>query len=978
MAHAARPLGWTLVREKTIQRGQKSVRPDGALVDLFQISRGWYEAKGPGADLAAAARAKFEAGYPRENMLFWQPGRILLAQGAATAEFDAGTPEGLAAAVCRFLEHREPVHERWEEAVRVFKDRVPELAQGVLALIRREQSAGPRFKRAFEDFATLCRAALNPNLSTAAVEEMLLQHLLTERIFRKVFDNPDFVRRNVIAAEIEKVIDALTSRQFSRQEFLKSLDPFYGAIEETAAGIEDWSEKQGFLNTVYEQFFQGFSVKVADTHGIVYTPQPIVDFMVESVEELLAREFGTSLADAGVHVLDPFVGTGNFLVRVLRKIAERRLSALPAKFAGELHANEVMLLPYYIASLNLEHAFYELTGNYQPFDGLCLVDTFELAEEAQGALFTEENTERVERQRRAPIRVVIGNPPYNVGQKKENDNNKNRKYRVLDRRIRETYGAASNASSLISLGDPYIRAIRWATDRIAEEGIVAFVCNSNFLDGIATDGLRKHLAGDFDRLYILDLGGNVRKNPKISGTSHNVFGIKVGVSINFLVRRREREPAAVVLYAKVPEDWRKEVKWNYLVEKGKASEVAWSPLVPDERYNWLTEGLRDEFRDFLPLATEKGLTQAVFGLHTVGLKTNRDAWAYNFSREALAANMRRMIEVYNDHVRRWPLAKREKQQIDDWVEQDDSKIAWSRDLKLDVDRGKRAEFEEVALRSAFYRPFTRSHLYYSRIFTEEPRRFGEMYLAEDRHHGAAGIWVKTGQEWPFFALASRCLVDNLPQGGSQFFPHQTLSSDGLPQDNITDWALALFRSHYPAPSPSSPLSKLDIFHYVYAVLHHPTYRTRYAANLRRELPRVPLAPDFWGFARAGARLVALHADYESAPEFPLTERWTPGAGLDWRVERMKYDPAKGEIRYNAALTLTGIPLEVERYRLGHKSAIGWVVDQYRVSTDPRSGIVNDPNRADDPRAIVRLIRQVVHVSVETVKEVESLPELGVG
>lgn len=982
LAHCGRRFGWTLAREHTVQRAGRTLRPDGTLLDEFCLSRGWYEAKSAGADLAREARNKLAQGYPRQNTLFWQPGRILLYQGGEVFGFDAGEPTRLIDALRLFFEHEEPEIERWEEAVRHFKDRVPELAQSLLALIRREETRNRGFRAAFEAFTQVCRTAINPNISRQAVEEMLIQHLLTERIFRRVFDNPDFIRRNVVAAEIEQVINALTSQSFSRPDFLRNLDPFYGAIEETAAAIEDYAQKQGFLNTVYEQFFQGFSIKLADTHGIVYTPQPIVDFMVESVEELLHKELGTSLAAAGVHLLDPFVGTGNFLVRVLRRIAATRKSALPAKYAGELHANEVMLLPYYVASMNVEHAYFELVGNYQPFEGICLVDTFELAEQGQRPLFTEANTERVERQKRAPIRVVIGNPPYNVGQVNENDNNKNRKYKSVDQRVRETYARDSRASSTSKLDDPYIKAIRWATDRIGEEGIVAFVCNSGFLDGIATDGMRKHLEEEFDSIYVLDLGGNVRTNPKLSGTTHNVFGIQVGVSVNFLVRRRERRQRAEIYYFRTVEDWRKEEKHRFLEDKQRVSGIDWQRIEPDARHTWLTTGMHKEFASFLPLGTKEAQAQqepqgALFRLYTLGVTTARDSWAYNFDREELAANMRRMIEVYNDHVARWPLAARKGKSLDSWVEADGTKIAWSRDLKADVTRDKSSSFSEDVIRKSLYRPFSHRFLYYDPILNEEVRNYARVFpTAELESENVAITCTGPGSEKPFLAIATNRIADyHLVGSGStaQAFPFYTYDPGGSHRrENITDWALAEFRTRYADRS----IGKWDIFHYVYAVLHHPAYRERYAANLRRELPRIPFAPTFRPFAEAGARLAELHVEYGNQPGLPLVERWKPGAPLDMRVERMRYDPARGEIVYNDALTLGGIPPEVDRYRLGHKSALGWVVDQYRVTIDKRSGIVNDPNREGDPRAILRLIGQVVTVSLETVRLVEALPDLG--
>ena len=371
-------VGWTLVEQHSVRRQKSTIRLDGALLDSYTLMRGAWEAKDSHDDLALEVQRKFAAGYPHDNIMFQAPQRVILWQdGRQVLDADISKPEALVDALNTFFNYTPPQYEAWDQAVAEFRQRVPELAQGVLNLIEQERQANrnPRFIAAFSQFHALVRDAINPNISVQAVEEMLIQHLLTERIFRKVFNNPDFVNRNVIAREIETVIQALTSRSFNRNDFLKNLDRFYGAIEQTAATIDDFSHKQDFLNTVYENFFQGFSVRVADTHGIVYTPQPIVDFMVRSVEAILKREFNTSLGNNGVHVLDPFVGTGNFLLRVMREIPRSRLAS---KYANELHCNEVMLLPYYIASMNIEHLYYELTGNYQPFEGICLVDTFKI------------------------------------------------------------------------------------------------------------------------------------------------------------------------------------------------------------------------------------------------------------------------------------------------------------------------------------------------------------------------------------------------------------------------------------------------------------------------------------------------------------------------------------------------------------------------------------------------------------------------
>jgi predicted helicase len=536
-----RQFRWALIAEWPVKRaGRASARVDGALVDEYRLTHGFWEAKDAGDDLPREVKKKFEAGYPTSNILFQAPERAILWQNnREVLDADLTNPDELVKTLSLFFEYQPPAYEQWEQAVEDFQTEIPEFGRALTEVIEKERKTNKRFREAFTGFYELCRQSINPNLSERAVEEMLIQHILTERIFRTVFKNSDFTRRNVIAHEIEKVIDALTAQAFSREEFLRRFDHFYRAIETTAATIEDFAQKQEFLNAVYEKFFQGFSVKVADTHGIVYTPQPIVNFMVRSVEEILHKEFGKSLSSKDVHILDPFVGTGNFIVRVMQEIKRTQLEQ---KYKQELHCNEVMLLPYYIASMNIEHEFYELAGAYEPFEGICLVDTFELAEAKQISFFSTENTERVERQKRAPITVVIGNPPYNVGQLNENDNNKNRKYKVMDKRVAETYAKDSKATNKNALSDPYVKAIRWASDRIIQngQGIVALVTNNSFIDNLAFDGMRQHLEKDFDSLYVLDLGGNVRKNPKLSGTTHNVFGIQVGVSINIFVRKRRR------------------------------------------------------------------------------------------------------------------------------------------------------------------------------------------------------------------------------------------------------------------------------------------------------------------------------------------------------------------------------------------------------------------------------------------------------
>jgi predicted helicase len=665
---------------------------------------------------------------------------------------------------------------------------VPELAAGLLQLIEKERTGNQRFIQAFEDFSNLCRQTINPNISTNAVEEMLIQHLLTERIFRSVFNNPDFVERNSIAREIEKVIVALTSHSFSRHDFLRSLDRFYGAIETAAAAIEDFSQKQGFLNTVYEKFFQGFSIKVADTHGIVYTPQPIVNFMVKSVQEILQKEFGRSLSDSNVHILDPFVGTGSFMVSVMREMQKFRL---PYKYAHELHCNEVMLLPYYIASMNIEHEYYQLTGSYLPFEGVCLVDTFELAEGKQLPLFTEENTARVKRQQSAPIFVIIGNPPYNAGQVNENDNNKNRKYPAIDKRVANTYGRESRATLLSKLNDPYVKAIRWASDRVGDEGVVALVTNNSFVTEITFDGMRRCLGRDFDAVYILDLGGNVRKNPKLSGTTHNVFGIQVGVSINLLIKRKSDEPKqAKVFYAHVDEFPRKEEKYDFLDSKDSIGSVDWEEKKPDGTHNWLTKGMQVEFESLLQIRTHsvKTFTRepfAIFSTSCPGINTARDAIVYNFDKNRLLSEVGQFCDDYNLEVT-WYKQKGRPSDIDSFVNYE--RIKWSSTLKNHLKRGILAEFDGAKVRPSFYRLFIRMLLYHDQVLNERPALFSQIFPnpaaeAENRVQCTSGV----GSNKPSQALITNMIpcFDILEK--TQCFPFYTYDEDGSNrQENITD------------------------------------------------------------------------------------------------------------------------------------------------------------------------------------------------
>ncbi len=961
---------------------------DGAVLDEYGLPFAYWEAKDIDDDLLKAVAEKRDRGYPLDNILFQTPQRAILYQnGQVALDVDITEPARLIAALQYLFAYVPPALDNWQTAVSDFREYVPDLASALKALIDQRHETDPAFKEAFTDFYDICRTSINPELSQDAVEEMLIQHILTERIFRTVFNRSDFTHRNIIAREIENVSYVLMRHEVSRDVFLEPLDRFYVAIEQAATLCKDFSQKQHFLNAFYEKFFQGFSEDVADTHGIVYTPQPIVDFMVNSVEHILKTEFDRSLSDTGVHIIDPFVGTGNFIVRLMQDIQG---TALEEKYRHTLHCNEVMLLPYYIASLNIEQEYFQRTGMYLPFEGIALADTFELLEPEQGELFTRENTERVQRQKAADMFVVIGNPPYNMGQINENDNNKNRKYETMDERVAETYVKDSTATLRNKLYDPYVKAIRWASDRIGEEGVVAFVTNNSFVDSVAFDGMRKHLAEDFDAIYILDLGGNARKGLKVSDA--NVFGIRVGVSINLFVKTKQKSSGKpCIFYHRTDELWNRQQKLEFLNACQHIGSIEWKSIQPDSRHTWLTEGLDPEFETFIPMGNKEaknakdGDAETIFNLYSYGVVTSRDNLVYAFDLALLQERVHTFIEIYNTAVDR----KRRhdpKVAVENFIDTTDPRIKWSHRVKTSLKSLTLSTYEDTHFRTALYRPFCQQYLYFDHVWNERRYQQHRFFPTPETEAENRVIIVSDhGFRSGFNTLMTNLIPDLHTLAASdsfQCFPFYTYDEDGTNrQENITDWALSEFRTHY----NDDTLTKWDIFHYTYALLHHPVYREKYEMNLKRDLPHIPtpLAPldrggaaDFWGFSEAGAALADLHVNYESVPKYDGLEYIeTAGMTVDWRVEKMKLSKDKTQLTYNDFLTLDGIPAEVYDYRLGTRSALEWIVDQYRVKTDKRSGIVNDPNRADAPRYIVDLIARVITVSLKTVEIVEGLPEL---
>lgn len=1034
----ARVRKWTLAEEVTRRRKAHRIRLDGVLYGPGNLPRGFWEAKDESDDLSAEILKKKAREYPVGNIIFEDTERaILIQENQEVEDIDLRNRDDLARLLTRFYNYEMAPFEEFDKAVAWFADIIPDIGNSLKAKIAASHQRNPRFEREFQEFMALCRQSLNPNISQEAVDEMLIQHLLTERLIRNIFQG-DFTRRNVIANKVEDVISALTQPLFDRADFQASLDTFYKVIEEAANSLAgNYQEKQEFINTVYEQFFQGYSVKAADTHGIVYTPQEIVDFMCAAVEEVLQDEFGKKLGQAGVAVLDPCVGTGNFIINLLNRVSPRYRRDF---YQHSLFANEVMLMPYYIASLNIEHEYYVLEGQYEPFEGISFVDTLDLARKQQlsFAFMTEENSQRVQRQQDTDITVIIGNPPYNVGQQNEMDNNKNRSYEVIDDRLSKTYVSDSRATLRAQLYDAYIKFFRWASDRLkGNDGIVCFITNNNFVLDDAFNGMRKHLWQDFSRIYHLDLHGNVRQNPKLSGTKHNVFKIQTGVGITVAIRSSNIRDKKIFYY-RVDEMWRREQKLHYLVRnatkagiKNPLSIIDWQSLQPNDRNDWIVPENTQEFLDFAPMGTDdarkgrKKNPQVIFRLYANGTKTNRDAVVFDYDRDALVHRMSAFAEHYNRTVDEYK--RKDVQDVDEFV--DYQHVKWSRNLKRNMRNGRYLDFQKTSVRLSMYRPYSKKHVYFDRIAIDELGQFGTFLPNEQEEEENKVICVTNHSQVPFIAQ----IVNQIPEvavGGrpGQCFPFYVYDEDGSNRrENITDWALAQFRAHY----ADDTITKWDIFYYVYGLLHHPAYRTRYADTLKRELPRIPFVPNpplnlppstegdfnanapageagrgstsaedleggFWAFSEAGKKLADLHLNYETAPRYDVVWETNANVKPDYRVQKMKPRNKRkvdlGEIapslagggtvsiydtlQYNDYLTITGIPESAFAYRLGNRSALDWIVDQYRVKTDKRSGITSDPNSySDDDQYIVKLLERVIHISVETVSLVEKLAQL---
>ncbi|KAB1984645.1 DEAD/DEAH box helicase [Streptomyces triticiradicis] len=873
----------------------------------------------------------------------------------------------------------------------------------------------PEKQVAFQEFVTELRATINPGVTETAAVDMLAQHIVTKPVFDALFSTYGFAEHNPVSKAMQGMLDVLDDTGLDAEA--QTLESFYESVRVRAEGIDNHEGRQRVIVELYDKFFKTALPKTADALGIVYTPIEVVDFIIRSTEQALAKHFGKSLSDQGVQIIDPFVGTGTFPVRLLQSGLIKPEDLL-RKYTSDLHANEIVLLAYYIAAVNIEAAFHDIVGGeYQPFEGIVLADTFQLAEgttKLDGMEVLEGNSERAKKQKAQPITVVIGNPPYSVGQDSQNDDNQNLKYETLDGRIAETYVVKSTGTLKNSLYDSYVRAIRWASDRIVDEGVVAFVSNGGYIDGTSADGLRKSLVEEFDAIYCYNLRGNQRTaGEQARKEGGKIFGSGSRNTVAILILVKGNKESSVVsecelFYRDIGDYLSREAKLRILGTQSLDS-VEWERVTPNSEGDWINQ--RDEsYGVFQALGGKEksSANSAVFALYSNGQKTGRDAWAYNFSKSRLEENMQSMIDFYNGQVERFAshcrvegIVNPATSDVDDFIDLDPGKISWSRADKPRVAAGERYGFQADKIQTSVYRPFTRVFGYFDRKLNDTLGQLPRIFPTPE--HANFGFYnVGNGSAVPFSVLMLDAVPDLHVTGagsGGQFFPRYTYrelaieggfdfgdSSDSYERvDNITDSTLGAYRKAY----AGATITKDDIFYYAYGLLHSPEYRQRFASDLKKSLPGIPKVRDFHGFAEAGRKLADLHINYEQAEIYRgIVETVvgdasaTPASEL-YRVTKMKIPKVKGQadrsiIVYNNRVTLTNIPEEAYRYQLGARSAIEWIIDRYQVKVDKASEIINDPNDwSDDPRHIIDLLKRIVTVSLETMKIVDNLPELDI-
>jgi predicted helicase len=879
-------------------------------------------------------------------------------------------------------------------------------------------------RRAFYNFLKGLQKNINPSISEDQAVEMLAQHIITKPIFEALFEGYSFTETNAVSIAMQTMLNALEEKTLAEES--DKLQKFYDSVKRNISDLDNAEAKQQIIIRIYDNFFKTAFPKMVEQLGIVYTPVEVVDFIIHSVNDVLKQEFGRSISDENVHILDPFTGTGTFITRLLQSGLIKK-EDLERKYRHEIHANEIVLLAYYIAAVNVENVFHDLLKSevkqsseeprYEPFEGIVLTDTFQLGE-SDAPLISEmfpKNSERVERQKKAPVRVIIGNPPYSKGQKSANDLAENQTYEKLDARITNTYAAKTDFTNINSLYNPYLKAFRWSSDRLnSDGGIIAFVTDGGWLDNNNTDGFRKVIETEFSSIWVFNLRGNQRTSGELSRKEGGkIFGSgsRTPITITLLVKNpKATNEKAIINYHDIGDYLTRKEKLNIVRNFNSISndKMNWKSLNPNEQGDWINKR-SGNFDDLIPIEPEKKFvtkSESIFITHSLGVATGRDVWAYDFSKNQLVEKITTHIDFYNSQVENYlnTIEENPKTDFEAFIKIDNSKVSWNRNLKQDLEKRRKHKYSSEAIRVGLYRPFVKQHLYFNRDLNAMLYQNQKLFPLSSFENVVIAVSGLGGKK-----SFSAYIVDQIPDlqmiSNGQCFPlyyyeeqeknNASLFDDGnesefVRKDGVSGFILERARKQYSAKN----IEKEDIFYYVYGFLHSPDYRETFANDLKKMLPRIPLVDDvrdFWSFSKAGRELANLHINYEQVPPYEGVEVKGAEHGL-YKVEKMRFAKKKIEvdgktknvddkskINYSSAITISNIPDKAYEYMVNGKSAIEWIMDRYRVKTDKKSGIKNDPNdwaeEVGNPRYILDLLFSIINVSVQTVDIVNSLPKL---
>ena len=962
-------------------------RPDGTVKDSLRMARGYWEAKDSHDDLDAEIQAKLDRGYPKDNIIFEDSRTAVLIQNGGEALRVDMTRDGELHRLIRiFLDYELPEIQEFRQAQAQFKTDLPTVLENLRATVAGAEADNPAYQEAAAGFLDLCQKTIGPAVSPADVREMLLQHVLTKDIFLRVFAEDQFHRENNIARQLD-VLEHTFFTGDVRRHAIDRLRAYYGVIGRAADEIADYAEKQQFLKAIYEDFYTAYNPAAADRLGVVYTPNEVVDFIIRGTDHLLQKHFGKTLADDNVQILDPATGTGTFVTNLINYLPADRLEH---KYLNEIHANEVAILPYYIANLNIEYTYQEKTGRYVEFPNLCFVDTLDnLDWQQQGATggavtrqssfnlggLSEENWIRIQEQNDKPISVIIGNPPYNDRQADFNQFNPNRRYPHIDQRISETYVKEGTAQRTHQY-DMYKRFLRWASDRLSDDGIIGFITNRAYLESRQDDGFRQVAAREFTDIYVMDLGSDVRRNPKISGTTHNVFGIQTGVAIAFFVREKSRLGGCNIHYARREDAELAKDKLAYLSEAAM-QDINFDEITPDEFNQWLNQSIHGfRFRQLMPVADRQTKfaksadeERAVFRLFSNGVITDRDEWVYDFDTDNLGKKVRTFINLYEE-----TRAEHGGNDVDNAVL--GRSIKWTRDLKRQLRHDIPNVYDRTSISPVLYRPFVVKSLYFHKNLNEMQYQMPRIFPTGIPHGNRAICFRGLGTNKPFDVLAIDRLVERQFLGNAQCLPLYRYTAEGERVSNITDWAVREINEHCRLNRPryyqeffgESGITAEDIFAYTYAVLHDPVYRHDYRVDLLREFPRLPFYHDFAEWVEMGRMLLECHLGFETAAPYELERREKESAPAHGGRPLLRVDKEKGLVMVDERTTLAGVPEFAWEYELGSRTALEWVLDQYKEKK-PRDPTIrerfNTYRFADHKEQVIDLLCRVCTVSERT-------------